>query len=121
MKLSSLLCAAVVSLAALAPVTASAGHEYGERTRVTYDRCGNPVFWTYTCVGHDRCGRPIFRWVQQSRGYGGGHGGGYDRGDRGGYGGGYDRGGYRGDRGDRGDRCDSGGYSGSGVSFYWSR
>ena len=111
MKLFSILCAAFVSLAALAPTTASAGH--GERTRVTYSDCGRPMFWIYNCVGEDSCGRTIYRWVQTS-------GGGYDRGgyDRGGY----DRGGYSGGR----DSCDSDRryrYSRSrgGVSFHYSR
>ena len=81
MKLFSLLCAAFVSLAALTPTTASAGHDRGERTRVSYDHCGRPIYWTYSCVGRDHCGRPVYRWVQTSRGgYGdGGYGGGgYD-------------------------------------------
>lgn len=124
MKLSSILCAAFVSLATLTPTTASAGHDSSERTRVTYDHCGRPIYWTYTCVAHDHCGRPVYRWVQSSRGgYGGhdsysGHGGGYERG---GYGGGYERGGYGGGR----DSCDGRGYRSSrsrgGVSFHYSR
>ena len=121
MKLFSLLCAAFVSLAALTPTTASAGHDRGERTRVSYDHCGRPIYWTYSCVGRDHCGRPVYRWVQTSRGgYGdggySGHGGGY------GDGGGYGHGGYRGER----DRCDydrGRGYSRgrSGISFHFSR
>ena len=117
MKLFSLLCAAFVTVATLTPTTAKAGHDGGERTRVSYDSCGRPIYWTYTCVGHDHCGRPVYQWVQTSRGgYSGyrgdsGYGrGGYDRGDRGGY----DRSGYG--RG-RGDSCDRG----RGISFYWSR
>ena len=128
MKLFSLLGAAFFSLATLAPTTASAGHECGgERTRVTYDRCGNPVFWSYTFVGRDHCGRPVFQWIQQSRGgYSGYDRGGYDRGgysgyDRGGYGrggySGYDRGGRDFGRG-RGNSCDRG-RGRSGVSFYF--
>ena len=75
MKLFSLLCAAFVSLAALAPTTANAGHDScGTRTRVTYDRCGQPVYWTYTFVGRDHCGRPVHQWVQQYRGGYAGHG-----------------------------------------------
>ena len=122
MKLFSLLCAAFVSLATLAPTTAGAGHDRGERTRVSYDDCGRPIYWTYTCVGHDNCGRPVYRWVQASRGgYSGrdSYTGGYEHG---GYSGGYDRGGYRGGR----DSCDydrGHGYSRSrsGVSFHFSR
>jgi hypothetical protein len=116
MKLFSLLFAALVGTAVLAPVTASADSRCGERTRVTYDRCGNPIFWVYTFAGRDCHGCPIFRWVIQSRGHGDyGHGG-YDRGGCGGY----DRGGYDRDRGgyDRGG-CDHGGHSG--ISFYWGR
>lgn len=74
MKLFSLFCAAFVSLAALAPTTANAGHDScGTRTRVTYDRCGQPVYWTYTFVGRDHCGRPVHQWVQQYRGGYAGH------------------------------------------------
>ena len=102
MKLSSILCAAFVSLATLTPTTASAGHDSSERTRVTYDHCGRPIYWTYTCVAHDHCGRPVYRWVQSSRG-------------------GYERGGYGGGR----DSCDGRGYRSSrsrgGVSFHYSR
>ncbi len=114
MKLFSLICAAFVSLAALAPTTASASpHNGSERTRVTYDRCGQPIFWTYTCVGRDHCGRPVFQWVQQSRGgYSGSSRGGYNRGS-------YGRGDYG--RG-RGDSCGYGSSRGrSGVSFHLSR
>jgi len=121
MKLFSLLCAAFVTIATLTPTTASAGHDGGGRTRVSYDSCGRPIYWTYTCVGRDHCGRTIYQWVQTSRGgYGGGggySGGGGYRGDSGYDRGGYDRGGY--DRGGY-DSCDRG-RSRSGVSFYWSR
>lgn len=116
MKLFSLLCAAFVSLAALAPTTASAGHDRGERTRVSYDHCGRPIYWTYSCVGRDHCGRPVYRWVQTSRGGYRGHG------SYSGHGGGYGHGGYSGGR----DRCDydrGRGYSRgrSGISFHFSR
>ena len=77
MKLFSLLCAAFVTLATLAPTTASAGHDScGTRTRVTYDHCGRPIYWSYVYVGRDHCGRPVYQWVQASRGgsYSGGHG-----------------------------------------------
>ena len=111
MKLSSLLCAAFVALATLAPTTASAGHDScGTRTRVTYDHCGRPIYWTYTYVGRDHCGRPVYQWVQTSRGSSYRGSSGY-RGDSG-----YSRGGYDGGR----DSCDRGG-SRSGVSFYWGR
>lgn len=110
MKLFSLLCAAFVSLAALAPTTASAGHDScGTRTRVTYDRCGQPVYWTYSFVGRDHCGRPVYRWVQQYRGGYAGHGRGsygrgrdYGHGHSSGHGHGYSR-------------------SRSGISFHFSR
>lgn len=110
MKLFSLLCAAFVSLAALAPTTASAGHDRGERTRVSYDHCGRPIYWTYSCVGRDHCGRPVYRWVQTSRG--GYRDRGYDSPH--GYTGGYSRGGYG------RDRCDYD-RGRSGISFHWSR
>jgi len=124
MKLFSLLFAALVGTAVLTPATASA-QSCGQRTRVTYDRCGNPIFWVYTFAGRDCHGRPVFRWVVQSRGEGygghnhGGHGGGYTGGHgggygQGGYGGGYGQGGYG------GGRCDSG-HNRNGISFYWSR
>jgi hypothetical protein len=112
MKLATLLCAGFVALAALAPTTASAGHDScSPRTRVTYDHCGRPIYWSYVQVGRDRCGRPVYQWVQTSRG---GYGGGYN-----GYSGhhgssGYGRGGYD----PRRDRCD---YGRSGTSFYWGR
>ncbi len=83
MKLFSLLFAALMGMAVLAPATASASPFGGSRTRVTYDHTGCRVFWVYTCVGHDRHGCAIYRWVIQSRSHGhGGHGGhgGYDRG-----------------------------------------
>lgn len=107
MKTLGLLIAAIVSLATLAPVTASAGgHCRPGSSRVSYDHCGRQIVSIYTFVGRDRCGSPIFRWIAQPcyerpvyRGYGYG-GGGYGRG-------GYGRGDYRGDRCDRGSR---GGY-----------
>ena len=116
MKLFSLLCAAFVTVATLTPTTARAGHDSGERTRVTYDNCGRPIYWIYTCVGEDSCGRTIYRWVQASRG---GYSG---RGSYSGYEGGYGRGSYSGGR----DRCDYDrgyGYSRgrSGISFHFSR
>ena len=122
MKLFSLLCAAFVSLATLAPTTASAGHDSGERTRVTYDHCGRPIYWTYTCVGHDHCGRSIYRWVQTSRGGYSGRDSYRGRDSYSGRDSGYERGGYSGGR----DRCDydrGHGYSRgrSGVSFHFSR
>jgi hypothetical protein len=99
MKLFSLLFAAIVGTAVLAPATADARPYCGERTRVTYERCGTPVYWVYTFAGRDCHGRPIYRWVVQSRGHRG-HGG-------------YDRGGY-------GHR-DYGHRSHGGISFHWSR
>lgn len=121
MKLFSLLCAAFVGMAVLAPSTASARpYGGGERTRVTHDRCGNRVFWVYAYAGRDRHGCAVYRWVQQGRSSG--HGG-YDRGH-----GGYDRGHGGRDRGhggyDRGhDGCDRRDYgrTRSGISFQWSR
>ncbi len=115
MKLFSLLCAAVVGTAILAPSSADARPHggYGERTRVTYDRCGNPVHWVYTCVGHDRHGCPVYRWVPQSRGP--------SRGDYRrdyGYDYGYDRGPSRGHYDGHGSRYQP---ARSGVSFHWSR
>lgn len=101
MKLFSLLFAAIVSASVLTPATADARPHCGtgERTRVTYERCGTPVYWVYTYVGRDCHGRPIYRWVVQSRGYRGG----YDRGHgHGGYDHGYSRG-------------------RTGISFHWSR
>lgn len=98
MKLFSLLFAAIVGTAVLSPATADARPYCGERTRVTYDRCGTPVYWSYVMVGRDCHGCPVYRWVVQSRGHR--HHGGYARG---GYG-------YRGH-----------GYSSGSVSFHWSR
>ncbi|MES2709244.1 MAG: hypothetical protein V4726_21790 [Verrucomicrobiota bacterium] len=66
MKLPSLIIAAVVSLAALAPVTASAGGPCRPgSSRVSYDHCGRRVVSIYTFVGRDYHGCPIFRWIAQ--------------------------------------------------------
>lgn len=104
MKLFSLLFVAIVGTAVLTPATADARPHCGsgERTRVTYDRCGNPTFWVYTYAGRDCHGRPLYRWVVQSRG----HRGGYDRGHGHHSHGGYDHGYSRGR---------------TGISFHWSR
>lgn len=117
MKKLTLLLAAVLGFAVLAPATASAGggHCRPGSTRVSYDSCGRQIVSVYTFVGRSYDGCPVFRWIAQPcydrpvyRGDGYGRGG-YGRGDgygRGGYGdrGGYDRGGY--DRRGGGDRCD---------------
>lgn len=114
MKLSSLLCAGFVALAALAPTTASAWDSCGPRTRVTYDHCGRPIYWSYVQVGCDCYGRPVFQWVQTSRsGSSGYHG---NNGYRPDYGHGHDRGGFD----PRRDRFDSG-RSRNGISFHWGR
>jgi hypothetical protein len=113
MKLFSLLFAALVGTAVLTPVTASANPYGGERTRVSYDRCGNPVFWVYTFVGRDCHGCPIYRWVVQSCGPGRGE---YNRPDYG-HGNDYGRGGYGHGGYGQGGSCDRGGR----ISFYWGR
>jgi hypothetical protein len=109
MKLFSLLFAAIVGTAVLAPATADARPYHGERTRVTYERCGTPVYWAYAYAGRDYYGRPIYRWVVKYRGHrshGGYHRGGYGHRDYGHRG--YSHRGY-------------GHRSRGGISFHWSR
>ena len=83
MKLRTLLFTAILGLGALAPVTsANAGHTSCERTRVTYDDCGRPVYWVYRVVGYCHDGCPRYAWVRTAppcdrESYGGGYSGGY--------------------------------------------
>lgn len=87
MKLRTLLFTAILGLGALAPVTsANAGHTSCERTRVTYDDCGRPIYWVYRVVDYCHDGSPRYAWVRTSprhdRGYSGrghGHDHGYSR------------------------------------------
>lgn len=75
MKLRTLLFTVLLGLGVLAPVTSAKAEHYSNRTRVTYDHCGRPVYWEYRYVGRDCHGYPKYRWVQVSRcapSYGGG-------------------------------------------------
>ncbi len=66
MKLRSLLLTALLGLGALAPLnTAKADHSC-ERTRVTYDSHGCPIYWVYTVVDRDCHGCPVYGWVRSS-------------------------------------------------------
>ena len=66
MKLRSLLLTALLGLGTLAPVSSAKADHCHERTRVTYDCHGCPIYWVYRVVGHEYDGCPRYAWVRSS-------------------------------------------------------